>query len=261
MSPTSQRSLGATLIALIALGYAPTVSSAVPVPVFTESFETCTIPDGDPSFSAYGTATASANPIYVNLWTSDILECPGWEADGEAWLTQHDYGGSFPDGDLAAWLNEGENEGTPAGSITRDITGLTEGNDYTLSLETWIDDRNFPTTLTVNVTNGSDVQTYELDLAAGQGIQAFSEEFSATDDTVTLELIGARTDDLASPLVDNIRITNAGPTPEDPGSRPTNNELATTGYSPASLLSLSGLFLAAGLGAIALGRRFTRRNK
>lgn len=266
MSPKSQRSLGATLIALIALGYTPSVSSAVPVPVFTESFETCTIPGTSPYYTGYPTATAATEPIYVNLWINSTIDCPDWEADGQAWLAQHDYGGAFPDGDLAAWLNEGQSGSPAAGSISRDITGLTAGNDYTLSLETWTDDQDEPTSLTVNVTNGANVQTYQLDLDAGEGIQALSDTFSAYGGTITLELIGSA-ETAASPLIDNIRISDAGPTPEDPDdpddsvSRPTNRELAQTGFNPASLLGLSGLLVVVGAGFLALRRRISRRTK
>lgn len=262
MSSTIRRRVGAALVASLALGFTPTMSSAVPVPVFIESFETCTIPGSDPYYTGYETATAADEPILVNLWISSTLDCPGWTAAGQAWLTQYDSGGVFPDGELAAWLNEGPTEG----SITRDISGLTPGRDYALSLETWTDDQDQPTSLIVEVTNGSDVTSLTYKLRRGQGIQALTRNFSAIGDTVTIRLIGSP-DTYASPLVDNIRIVDAGDTAEnaanDAAAEDAANEaeaarLAETGFDSLGLAGLAGVFVVLGAGLFALRRRVMR---
>jgi hypothetical protein len=251
-----------TVTAALLLGgvFASAPAVATPVPVFTESFEACTDPSGSPDYTEYETATQAAEPIRVNLWINERINCPGWTAAGQAWMTTYSSGGLFPDGSHAAWLNEGPTEG----SITRDITGLTPGRDYSLILETWTDDQDQATSLILEVTNGSDVTTLTYKLRRGQGIQALSKNFSAIGDTVTIKLIGSP-DTYASPLVDNIRIIDAGDTAENAANAEAEAEaeaeaalLASTGFDAFALAGFAGALLLAGGVAKSLRRRSAR---
>lgn len=230
--------------------------------VFTESFEECTVPGGVPYDEDLPTAIGADNPIHVKVWAGSdpTADCPGWTATSQAFFAQWVSGGTFPDGTAAVWLNEGP----PGGSMATDITGLTAGHDYTLSLEAWTDDRNAPTSLFVRVTNGSDVAQKELKMRAGQGIQPLSHTFSAYGDTITLELIGAEGTE-ASPVLDNIVITDAGLTPADGSSGGSSGgnsndsaSLASTGFNAANGLAIVGLLVVAGA-ALLVARRATRR--
>ena len=251
-----------TLTAALLVGgaFASAPAVATPVPVFTESFENCTEPSGDPTYTEYETATAADEPILVNLWIYETIDCPGWTADGQAWMTTYSSGGLLPDGSHAAWLNEGPTEG----SIMRDITGLTPGRDYALQLETWTDDQDQATSLILEVTNGSDVTTLTFKLRRGQGIQALSKTFSAVGDTVTIKFIGSP-DTYASPLVDNIRILDAGDTAENAANAAAEEEaanaaaLASTGFDTAGFVGIAGALLVAGVALTALRRRAARR--
>jgi LPXTG-motif cell wall-anchored protein len=240
----------AGLVAASALIASP--AAAVPVPVFTESFEDCTMPSSSPFYTGYPTAINSGDTIYVNLWISERIRCPGWKAKGQAWITQYDSGGSFPDGTHAAWLNEGPTEG----SITRKISGLTAGRDYKLSLDSWTDDQDAPTSLIVKVTNGSAVTTYELEMEAGEGIQALEDVFSAAGRSVTLQLIGS-TETPASPIIDNIRIVDNGATPGYVAP-PKEERLPATGFDPIAALGVAGVLLAVGAGLMIARRRASR---
>lgn len=258
-----------TRLALIVAGFFAallSVASVAPahatdIPVYTESFESCTAPSGEPSYSGYPTAIHADDPILVNLWISELIDCPSWTASGQAWMTTYDSGGAFPDGTHAAWLNEGPEVGT----IETDITGLTPLHDYALELDSWVDDQDYKTSLFVEVTNGTDVTYITLKLARGQGVQHLSHDFSAIGDTVHLKFLGS-TESPASPLVDNIRIIDVGLTSENTGSgsggsgsggSSSSSDLASTGFN-----AVDGLLIVAGLvgaGAIALIVRRVRR--
>lgn len=241
---------------------AATPSMAEPIVVFTESFENCTDPAGPPYYTEYETATQADEPIKVNLWIDEMIDCPGWTAAGQAWMTTYSSGGIFPDGSHAAWLNEGPTNG----SIEREITGLTAGRDYSINLETWTDDQDQATSLILEVTNGSDVTTLTYRLRAGQGIQALSKNFSAEGDTVTIKLIGSP-DTFASPLVDNIRIVDAGDTAENAAnaansgsnSSGSSNALASTGFDAVTLGGIAAVLMAGGAVLMFLRRRASRR--
>mgnify|MGYP000744698274 CR=1 FL=1 len=258
MSPTALRAIAtaAAVLSVSAVTVSPALATA---PVFTESFENCTEPSGSPDYSGYATAVASARPILVKLWIYENLSCPDWTADGQAWMTEYDSGEPFPDGTHAAWLNEGDYS-SASGSITRDITGLTPGHDYRLSLETWTDDQDYETSLTMQVTNGSDMSEQVLTLAAGQGAQLIKKEFSAVGDTVTLKLIGSDAN-AASPIVDNIRITDVGVTgaPRHSHASSTKSSLASTGFDAVSLFGFAGALVAGGALALAARRRRSAR--
>jgi hypothetical protein len=251
----------ASSIALMSVAALVSVApaSATEIVVFSESFENCTEPSGPPQYTDYETATGADEPIFVNLWVNETIDCPGWTAEGQAWITTYDSGGIFPDGTHAAWLNEGPPE---EGSILREITGLTPGRDYALSLETWTDDQDNPTSLIVEVTNGSDVTALTYKLRRGQGIQALTRSFSATGNTVTIKLIGSP-ETSASPLVDNIRILDAGDTAENDADEAAEQEaeaasLAATGFDPIAALGVAGVLVAAGAGLMIARRRASR---
>jgi len=204
--------------------------------VFTESFESCVKPGTAPRFSNLNTAINSGNIIYVNLWSLNTLDCATWTPSGQAWLTEHASGGNFPDGTQAVWLNEGPTQG----SITRMISGLSAGNDYKITLGAWTDDQDAPTALFVTVTNGANVINDTVSMSAGQGVQDLEYIFSALGDSVTLTFMGSSSTP-ASPIIDNIVITNNGvtPDPEDPvdpedpesgGGNESTNNLAATGF-------------------------------
>jgi len=174
-------------------------------------------------------------------------------------MVEHSSGAAFPDGTHAVWLNEGPTEG----SLTRDISGLTAGHDYRVSVETWTDDQDTSTSLALNVTNGLDVVNLSIDLVAGEGIQSLYEDFSAFGDTVTIELVGSPATS-ASPLIDNIRITDAGITGGSPSpsrDKPTQikTALAFTGVNPTEFVAFAGILLIGGFGLILLRRRGRQR--
>ena len=254
------RVAGALVLSLCAFSvFDASAADATDTPIFTESFESCTLPSGDPAYVDIQTAIHAASPIYLDLWPSEIVDCPGWTASGQAWMAEHSSGAAFPDGTHAIWLNEGPTEG----SITRDISGLTAGHDYRVSVETWTDDQDTSTSLALNVTNGSDVANLSIDLVAGEGIQSLSQDFSAFGDTVTIELVGSPSTP-ASPIIDNIRITDAGITggsPESSRDKPTKtvSALAFTGVDSVGFAAFAGILLVGGLGLILLRRRGEQR--
>ena len=253
------RVAGALALSLCAFSvFGASAADAADTPIFSESFESCTEPTGDPAYVGIQTAIHSADPIHVDLWPSELVDCPGWTAAGQAWMVEYSSGASFPDGTHAVWLNE-----SPSGSITREITGLTAGHDYRVSVETWTDDQDASTSLALNVTNGSDVANLSIDLVAGEGIQSLYEDFSAFGDTVTIELVGSAST-TASPLIDNIRITDAGITGGSPSpsrDKPTQTKaaLAFTGVNPTGFVAFAGILLIGGFGLILLRRRGRQR--
>lgn len=249
--------ISALALSLLAAALLAQPAHATGEVVFTESFESCTDPAGPPSYTEYTTATAAAQPILVNLWIDENINCPGWTADGQAWMTTYSSGGIFPDGTHAAWLNEGDDY-ISSGSIERDVTGLTPGHDYQLSLETWTDDQDEPTSLTMEVTNGTDVSTQTLNLAAGEGIQALEKDFSAVGDTVTLKLIGSDST-FASPIVDNIRITDIGVTEAQNSSSGATSKLAETGFDALTVGGIAAFLLTGGAALMFARRRASRR--
>ena len=255
----SYRVTGALVLSLCAFSvFGISAADGIETPVFTESFESCTEPTGDPAYDDLQTAIHAADPIYVDLWPSELVDCPGWTAAGQAWMVEYSSGAAFPDGTHAVWLNE-----SPSGSITRDISGLTAGHDYRVSVETWTDDQDASTSLALNVTNGSDVANLSIDLVAGEGIQSLYEDFSAFGDTVTIELVGSAST-TASPLIDNIRITDAGitggsPSPSRDKPSKTKSLLASTGVDSVGFAAFAGILLVGGLGLILLRRRGEQR--
>ena len=241
--------------AIVAFGAPAAV--ATDAPIFTESFESCTEPSGDPTYGGIATAIHSADPIHVDLWASQMVDCPGWTAAGQAWMTEYASGAVFPDGSHAVWLNEGPTEG----SISREITGLTAGRDYRVSLETWTDDQDTSTALALNVTNGSDVTNLTINLRAGAGIQALHKDFSALGDTVTIELVGSPNTP-ASPLIDNIQITDAGDTAENAAKQNHSDKkssLAYTGVDVTGYVIAAGILFIGGIILLVLRRRSSRR--
>ncbi len=243
-------------------------ANATPIPVFTESFEECVEPGGATYSDDLATATGASNPIHVKVWTEPdpAANCPGWDASGQAFYVQWVSGGSFPDGTSAVWLNEG-GWGHEVGVMSTEITGLTSGHDYTIALDTWTDDKPSKTSLLVRVTNGVEVTHIELKLKGRQGVQHLTHDFSALGDTITLELEGS-TDTDASPVIDNIVITDAGLTSENSssgsggsggsGGSSAESGLASTGFNAVSaLLIVAGLIAAGGLALLA--RRIVRR--
>ena len=131
---------------------AVSAAQATPIPVYTESFEECTIPETPTYSDDLATATGADNPIHVKVWTEPdpIADCPGWTASGQSFFVEWVSGGAFPDGTHAVWLNEG-GWGHEVGIMSTDITGLTAGHDYTLALDTWTDDKPSKTSLLVQI--------------------------------------------------------------------------------------------------------------
>jgi hypothetical protein len=263
-----RKQFGALLLAasvLTSLGSAGP-AHAIGEVVFTESFESCVKPGSSPSFANLNTAINSGNIIYVNLWSLNTLNCPSWTPSGQAWLAEYSSGESFPDGTQAVWLNEGS---PTAGSVTHTISGFSAGNDYKITLGAWTDDQDAPTALFVTVTNGANVINDTVSMSAGQGVQDLEYIFSALGDSVTLTFMGSSSTQ-ASPIIDNIVITNNGvtPDPEDPvdpedpesgGGNESTNNLAATGFDTIAAGVTAFSLLVSGAAVLAARRRASRR--
>ena len=119
---------GSAFVVAATLGLAPLLITspaiAEPTVVFTESFEACTDPSGEPDYTDYPTAIHADDPILVDLWISEQINCPGWTAVGQAWMTIYSSGGTFPDGTHAMWMKRDKEHPYPVSYSTLMNNGM-----------------------------------------------------------------------------------------------------------------------------------------
>lgn len=195
--PTAAKATGATF---------GSASQKLVSTVFFDDFKSCTRPSGA-TFNVGGTATALANPTYVDLYTQ-LAVCPNWSFAGQAWPAFYRSGVPYPldangaAGTTAIWLNEGSG----GGRMTRTLNGLTIGNGYRLSVVTWTDNVDANTGITVSF--GSNVTNLVLPARSGQ--RTIVSELNATSTSLTIQLLGQNGGGGSSPLVTNVKLEDLG---------------------------------------------------
>lgn len=172
-------------------------------PAFFDSMAACTA-TSTPLAGTYDTAIASATPIRGILYPLAGVSCPGWTLAGIGYLVVQ----ASPSPGLmpapatqAIWLNEN------GGTMTRTVSGLTIGQSYTVSVQTWTDDIDGPTALRLEF----GPETRILNLAANQGPQPLSATVCARSTSLPLLMRQQGTTN-ASPIVTNVRLVDDGTT-------------------------------------------------
>ena len=176
------------------------MSTAAQAQAFFDDMGACT--GSSPLGPTYTTAIASGAPIPVTLYPLANASCPNWTLSGGGYLAKQvppgPGQGTMPaPATQAIWLNEN------GGTMTRTVSGLTVGQTYTVSVQTWTDDIDGPTTLRLEF--GPEVKV--LNLAANQGPQPLSATLCARNTSLQLLMrqeISANT----SPVVTNVRLVD-----------------------------------------------------
>lgn len=150
----------------------------------------------------YTTATASGAPIPVKLFPLTGVSCPNWTLSGGGYLVEQappgPGQGTMPaPATRAIWLNEN------GGTMARTVSGLTVGKTYTVSVQTWTDDIDGPTTLRLEF--GPEVKV--LNLLPNQGPQPLSASLCARSTSLQL-LMRQNVTTNASPVVTNVRLVD-----------------------------------------------------
>jgi len=197
-------SLRATLAALAALSTLAAASAALATPVYSEDFNAAGF--------VGASLGADAPDLHSDRWANTdyffINDFNGWNFAGGAYLAQN-HGTS--DGGLL--LNE--NNG-----VATTLIGLTAGQTYSFSLLLSGDNRPGQAYLLNADLDGVLHSVGGIDLASGANPGSiFSFDFTASGATANLTLFQTRQGDSeASPIVDNITITEARGAVPEPGT-------------------------------------------